>query len=355
MRKIVCLILISLSLLSCGKNVPDTTKEEKNAKILPESEMQVIPLFGEASLREAEISGLAWYGDYLVLLPQYPYNYEHNGIGSVFILKKNEIEDYISGKSQNAITPEKIDFDAAGLEKFNVKGGGYESINFSGDTVYVTLESGATSTEAFIVRGMINPEKPAIKLDPKTLTKIKTPAGIPNLGDEAATVFRDTIYTFYEANGRNVNPHPAAYMFDKDLKFLGTKPFPSMEYRLTDATAADSSGKFCVINYFYPGDASDLDPAADSLVVKFGAGESQMNSPAVERLVEFQIKDDKIIKTETPPVQIKLAKNKDGRNWEGIVRFGERGFLLITDTFPQTIFAFVPMQEVGDNSAGVIK
>jgi hypothetical protein len=30
------------------------------------------------------------------------------------------------------------------------------------------------------------------------------------------------------------------------------------------------------------------------------------------------------------------------RNWEGIVRLDERGFLLMTDEDPDTILAFVP-------------
>jgi len=32
----------------------------------------------------------------------------------------------------------------------------------------------------------------------------------------------------------------------------------------------------------------------------------------------------------------------DARNWEGIVRLDNRGFLLATDKFPTTILGFVP-------------
>jgi hypothetical protein len=31
-----------------------------------------------------------------------------------------------------------------------------------------------------------------------------------------------------------------------------------------------------------------------------------------------------------------------GRNWEGLVRLDDRGFLLVTDLFPGTILGFVP-------------
>lgn len=44
--------------------------------------------------------------------------------------------------------------------------------------------------------------------------------------------------------------------------------------------------------------------------------------------------------TNTPPIQLQLIDGVS-RNWEGLVRLDERGFLLITDEFPETILAFV--------------
>jgi hypothetical protein len=32
------------------------------------------------------------------------------------------------------------------------------------------------------------------------------------------------------------------------------------------------------------------------------------------------------------------------RNWEGVVRLEDRGFLLVTDTFPRTLLGFVPFK-----------
>jgi hypothetical protein len=70
----------------------------------------------------------------------------------------------------------------------------------------------------------------------------------------------------------------------------------------------------------------------------------------VERLVEFQLSHAGIVLVDRPPIQLELPDNllgMIGRNWEGLVRLDERGFLLATDTFPGTILAFVPTPEDG--------
>ena len=68
----------------------------------------------------------------------------------------------------------------------------------------------------------------------------------------------------------------------------------------------------------------------------------------MERLIEFQIEDDAIHLVDAPPVQLALSPLRLARNWEGIVRLEEgdlNGFLLITDRFPSTILAFVPLPD----------
>jgi hypothetical protein len=51
------------------------------------------------------------------------------------------------------------------------------------------------------------------------------------------------------------------------------------------------------------------------------------------------ILEDKIFLSAQVPIYLKLMPD-NSRNWEGIARF-EDGFLIATDTFPETIFAFV--------------
>ena len=59
----------------------------------------------------------------------------------------------------------------------------------------------------------------------------------------------------------------------------------------------------------------------------------------VERLVEYQIKNNSIKRTTTSPIQLEL--NEESRNWEGLVRLDRNGFLMIVDEYPRTILAFV--------------
>jgi hypothetical protein len=40
---------------------------------------------------------------------------------------------------------------------------------------------------------------------------------------------------------------------------------------------------------------------------------------------------------------LELVSDDDTRNWEGLVRLDDYGFLLATDKYPRTILAFVPL------------
>ena len=159
--------------------------------------------------------------------------------------------------------------------------------------------------------------------------------------DETLLVASDRLVTIYEANGRVVNPEPVAHLFDPALAPVGTIPFPSIEYRITDATALDGANRFWAINYFWPGDTK-LKPGLDPLAASFGEGSTHAQFTTVERLVEFQYDDEGISLTSAPPLQLELIDDDHARNWEGIVRLSDRGFLLVTDKHPETILGFVP-------------
>jgi hypothetical protein len=130
--------------------------------------------------------------------------------------------------------------------------------------------------------------------------------------------------------------------YETDLRPLGPVSFPTLEYRLTDATALDADGRFWVINYFYPEDRDLLRPGVDSLALRYGRGASHRAS-SVERLVEFRYAPSGVTRTETPPIWLRLDP-QTARNWEGLARFRD-GFLLATDRFPATILAYVPAPE----------
>jgi hypothetical protein len=297
-----------------------------------------IPLASPASNANAEFSGLAWYGDYLILLPQYP-NRFGAGDGALFAIPKADILAFLDGKSKDAVKPRVIPFKAPGLTQQVGGFEGYESIGFMGDQIFLTIESKPNKMLGNLVKGKIAPDLSGIEIDATTRLQIPPQADITNLSDETLVVAQDKLLTMYEANGAVVNPKPVAHAFDFKPVSLGTIPFPNIEYRITDATPTDDANKFWAMNYFFPGDTKLL-AINEAIAVKFGKGKTHAQYPQVERLVEFQYNANGIALTDTPPIQLVLP-NTDARNWEGIARLDNRGFLMVTDSFPQTILGFV--------------
>jgi len=194
------------------------------------------------------------------------------------------------------------------------------------------------------VKGLISTENNSIELDSKTLTQIPLNINLFNSSCETILNYNQNIITIFEANGKNINPNANAYEFDKNLTFFKYLPFPTIEYRITDATSVNNDGTFWVINYYFPGDKDLLNPAIDSLKLKYGTGKTHLLTEVVERLIELKIEDSKIVKTAKPPIYLKLDLNKPSNNWEGIAKLDKLGFLIATDTYPETILAFVALQ-----------
>ncbi len=313
-------------------------------EFFPETEVQPIPLTGELEACNAEISGMAWYGDYLILLPQYPdffLGVGDGGDGALFAIPKAEIDAYLSGTRTDALEAIQIPFNAGDAEE--VAGfEGFEALAFDGETVFLTIEANHLGTmSAYLVKGSIAPDLSSLTLDSALMPQIETQSGVSNISDETLLLTGTEVLTIHEANGAVVNPEPVAHVFDTALNLRGTLPMPRVEYRITDATALDTENKFWAINYFYPGDGK-LSPLRDPIVEKFGQGATHAESEGVERLLEFSYSADGIGLTDTPPIVLKLLKNGDLRNWEGIVRY-DSGFLLATDKYPCTLLGYVSL------------
>ena len=278
-----------------------------------------------------------------MLLPQYPYHHKNIGAGYLFSISKEQIYNYLNSVTKNPIEPELIELVADGMEKFNEWGSGYEAIAFCHDTVYCVLElMDFSETDAYLVKGIMDSVKKIIILDSSTLIKIPSGINLPNLSFETI-IGNNKVIVIAESNGSNIEHKPSAVVFDKNLNYVGLLLFPNIEYRITDATSLDENNRFWAINYFYPGEYSELDPAPDSLVIRFGVGRSHLNSPVVERLLEFSLGKNGIRKTNTPPVYLPVKPGGDGRNWEGIARFEKEGFLVVTDRFPGSLLGYVAL------------
>ena len=337
--KYICLTIL---LISCTDKTQQIGPVYKNVKTLPDNSVELLTLNGDVAKRSNEFSGLAWYKDNLVMLPQYAGRDSTDGGGFLFVIKKKRILDFIQGRNTSPITAKKIKFIAKGLEKYNSIGSGYESISFDGNKVYVTIESNSgTTTIGNIVLGNYNESKNVITLDASSLKEIKSQSGIFNLSEEALLITENDVVTFHEANGRNVNPNPVAHLFDKSLNFVSTIPFPHIEYRITDAANIGSDSTFWVMNYFWPGDRESLNPAADSLVFKYGISKSNNDNPAIERIIKLKYSSKGISLVKRPPIYLDITNDPNGRNWEGIVKLDSLGFLITTDKFPTSLLGFV--------------
>jgi hypothetical protein len=310
-----------------------------------------IPLAGPLQNPQAELSGMDWYGEWLVLLPQYPHWFGP-GDGVLFLLPKQEILDFLEGRRNEPLSPRLLPLDASGIRQSIPGFEGYEAIAFWGEQVFVTVESGTSGKmQGWLFAGEIAPDLSILRLSAQSRAQLPPQAPIRNMSDETVLVVEEegqaVVVTLYEAYGHVINPDPVARRFTTDLSPLEPIPFPHVEYRITDATRVDKGGRFWAINYLWPGEwelllrrywMGDTPPVLSELF------EGARLEP-VERLIEFQYTPSGITFTGTPPINLELLGDGTARNWEGIVRLDNRGFLLATDKHPQTILAFVPLAD----------
>ena len=295
-----------------------------------------ILLTGEATERSLEMSGLAWYNDYLILMPQYV----NESKPRFYYLKKSTINDWLNGNKEKPLNPSKIDIIMR--DYFNsIKGyQGFEAICFIGNKAYLIIETkNNDSMQSFIVKGSMDIKSKTLIIDPEKKVEILLPVNIKNMGYESILKYKYRLMVLFEANGINVNSDPKASFYNSSLKQKGHISFPNIEYRITDATELDDQGRFWAINFFWPGEKKRLNPGKDLVLNNTVKGETHQKFEHVERLVEFKIDGKNIYKTNSLPIQLKL--NQNSRNWEGVVRMENKGFLMIVDEHTRTILAFI--------------
>jgi hypothetical protein len=343
---------VGVTVEQAATEVPPTVEVPPTIELTPvpagpvEYPITEILLSGPIAEQAAEVSGMAWYGDTLILLPQYPSFSGEEGDGAVYALPKADLLLYLAGALPGALEPFPIPFVAPGLAEAIEDYEGYEAIAFLGDQAFLTIEaSPGREMKGYLVSGTMAPDLSSLTVDTGVLREIPLQTAESNRADETLLVVDDTIVTVYEVNGATINASPVAHLFDTDLTPRGTVPFPQIEYRITDATDPDANGRFWAINFFFPGD-EELLVENEPLAEHYGQGPTHTRHEAVERLVEFQYSDSGIGLTDSPPIQLELLPIV-ARNWEGLVRLDERGFLLITDLFPKTILGFVPLPNEG--------
>ena len=301
-----------------------------------EVRVKEIPLQGLITNPKQEISGMDWYEDNLFLLPE-------NLGGFLFMIPESKIHYSIKSLQPEPIEPKEIAFITPNYSKTIPGFDGLEAIAFYNNKVLISIEAEDKGLmEGYIAWGDINPKTLEISIPKENIKKINTPAQIDNMSFESILINKNKAIMIYEANGKNLHKnlsHPALLLSDYTLYNI---PAPMIEYRITDVTKIFDN-KFWAINYYWSGDKKKLNPANDKISKKYPKQESHSKVETVERLIEFEIKKDKIRLSDNAPIQLYL---EDGvaRNWEAICRFNKNGFLIATDKYPRMIFGYVESQ-----------
>lgn len=306
---------------------------------------RLIPIAGPMAERRAEVSSLVWFGDTLTILPQDPDLFAPGDTLGFFAIPGDDIRGWLAaGDTTAALTPHRYPCVAPGLAHIVRGFDGLEAMGMIGNRCYLTVEAKEDTVMAgYLVVGEYDLRRGIVFMDMTRLASIPLGLNIPNIAEEAMVVDGERILTITEANGLNVNPVPRAKVFDRDINFVDALVFPTIEYRVTDATELDERRRFWVINYFFPPDAIWLKPGPDREIERFGAPAWLGPLSCIERLLELEITaDDRIERTDTPPIWLEPAPDGKCRNWEAVVRLDDHGFLLMTDKYPRTLLAYVP-------------
>ena len=328
------------SILTITGNNPEETPT--NREYLEEVEVIPLKLPERISAASFEYSGMGWFGDYLVLLPQYPEGKDFSRKPNLFAIAKQDLLAAITDPDLE-LPVRDIPIENSDLRSV-IKGfEGFESILFVDQNVYMTIESRAGDPMmGYLIRGVVNGDLESITLDVNSIVELRPFSSELNATFEGMTYWNGSLYVMYEHNSiRNVK-QPVAYQINPDLENIREIPFPVINYRITDATISDVDGKFWVMNYFFPGD-THLAVDQDSLVEEYGEGKTYAENDPVERLVQLQIENDQISRIDQPPTYLQLLDNDIARNWEGLVMLDNLGFLLITDSFPGSVLGFCPI------------
>ena len=276
-----------------------------------------------------------WFQNHLILLPE-------NLGGFTYTISKDVIWASLNSDSPKPIQPNQPAFVTPDYAEIIPGFEGLEAIALDGNNVYITLESKDNQTmKGHLAWGTINPSTLEILIPDENLMELKTPIQVKNMTFESLLIHESNIILFYEVNGMNLHKQVWQYQVSLDDMAVNKINMDHVEYRITDVSRIDSDNKFWGINYLWSGDHKRVKPAPDALAITFGIGETHAKNKGVERLVELQLVDDKIKHSGKEPIQIQMDSDAS-RNWEGIVRLDDKGFLLATDKYPTMILGFIP-------------
>ncbi|MFO0662199.1 MAG: hypothetical protein U0165_20550 [Polyangiaceae bacterium] len=320
---------------SCSK-APGPVSPTTELKTTPVDVIDV-PLSGPFSEKKAELSALAWWGEKLILCPQYPAKFGLAGSGAVATISKEALLALSAQGSPKApIEPVALPFDDGGLSA-KVEGfEGFEAIVVDGSRVALTIEAKRSSGMiGYLVAGSIS--EAGIVLDPSSLAVLQPQATLPNMAFESLTpVRKNLLAAVFEANGSSCTHDPNARMFRWEKNGFSAAPswkLDAIDYRITDITPPDDLGRMYALNIYWTG---------EQFLARAGADDAEKNQ-GVEQIIELVADGNRIHRTGRAPWSLKPDATPKARNWEGIARLDGVGFLIVTDEHPSTRLAIVPV------------
>ncbi len=291
--------------------------------------------------RNAEYSSLCWYEDNLILLPQYP-SYFRTRINKdvIFMLTKDQLSKTIKRKGKAVINPETIEVVNNEIYKLLPGYEGFEGICYDGQYFYLTVEFSSENHKGLIVKAELTPDKKKLKILNDQHLILDLPGQVFNASFESISIFNNSLYLIYEANGININKNPIVKKISLDLSSSEDIKFEHIEYRITDITDFDETGRAWAINYFWPGDASHYLPDQDNIPNPYAKSNNQESG--IERIIPL-ILTDNVIKYDfsRDPIYIKKESRDFSYNWEGIVKYDNNSFILASDKFPKSVLRYL--------------
>lgn len=341
LKRPITLLALLLSELLLSDAAPANTSQSTEHAV--EHTVREIPLVAPLNEDNIEFSGMAWCGNKLIMLPQYPERFNPEDETYLYAIEKDNILRYLAGDSSDEVAATKIRLHENEIRERMTFFDGYEAIACDDNTVWLSIEAKNLfgTYQAYIVPAelALEPDQPNISIRTDQIRYVKSQSGMINKGDEAIVLFEDHLVSLHEVNDVRQVPLPKGNRVHTTTGEQDQIAFENLPYRLTDASAVDDDGRFWVINYKYSGDRFSRD-APDTLAEQYGKGATHAQYYNAERLVEYQFIENKITRVDRAPIQLFL-EGKEGRNWEGLVELDQQGFLLVTDKHPKTILGFI--------------
>ncbi len=328
------IVLVLLTILT-GCHVFSSSDYSNNESIVVE-----LKLNEETSNVNAEFSGLCWYDDMLVMLPQYPsYFRQELGKDVIFLLDSKEINKAIKKNGKYELAPKSVEVVNNKTYKLLPGYEGFESICYDGEFFYLTVEYNSQTQQSILVKAQMINNDTQLEILNEVHYYLDLPSDVFNASFESSFTTDDYIYVIYEANGALINKKAIVKRISKTFSSVEDLAMDSIEYRITDVTRFNQAGEGWAINYLWPGDVEKYKPSTDYIANPY----STINNfeQGVERIIPLKLVNDKLIyDNNREPVYIKKEALDYSSNWEGIVNYKD-GFLIVTDKFPKTIFKYI--------------